>query len=500
MITASQLYNFVQCPTRAELDFRGDRTQKEEPSDFVQMLWDQGLTQEQATALNLPISVNIDDFELDARGTATLAAMAAKSPLIFHGVISADGMTGTPDLLKLKGDAYVPGDIKSGSGTEGSDDFDPKPKKHYSVQVAHYVNILEALGLSDGTRTTFVIDRFGATVDYDLNVPQGARTPETWWEFYERTLASVQRMVDGETHRPALSSTCKLCQWSTPCKELLIAENDLSLIAELGRAKRDVLMPVFPEIKAFLLAEVGSYGHPKDKKKTVFPGIGPDTLRKLRFRAKVLSEPENGPVLKELLQLPIAANEVFFDIEADPIRDLVYLHGFAQRKHGEPLSACEFAPYLAEQPNAEHEEQAFAEAWAYLNARVVDSIVYYYSPYERTAYKNLAKKYGAVCTAAQVEELFALPSMIDLYNIVKRHTEWPAYDQSIKSLAKFQGFSWRDTNPSGAASIEWYHRWVVSQDGAIRTRILEYNEDDCLATAVVLDGIRVLCERSAVTS
>jgi len=60
------------------------------------------------------------------------------------------------------------------------------------------------------------------------------------------------------------------------------------------------------------------------------------------------------------------------------------------------------------------------------------------------------------------------------------------------SLAQYLGFSWRDANPSGAASIEWYHRWIETGDPAVKQRILEYNEDDCLATGVVLEGIRAL--------
>jgi len=74
--------------------------------------------------------------------------------------------------------------------------------------------------------------------------------------------------------------------------------------------------------------------------------------------------------------------------------------------------------------------------------------------------------------------------------VVKKATEWPTYDQSIKTLAQHLGFRWRDTHPSGAASIEWYHRWIESGDPAIRQRILDYNEDDCLATGVVVDVIR----------
>jgi predicted RecB family nuclease len=82
---------------------------------------------------------------------------------------------------------------------------------------------------------------------------------------------------------------------------------------------------------------------------------------------------------------------------------------------------------------------------------------------------------------------------VDLYNdVVTKKTEWPTIDHSIKTLAKHLGFRWRDTHPSGAASIEWFDRWVRTRDRAIKQRILEYNEDDCRATRVLLDGIRQL--------
>ena len=94
---------------------------------------------------------------------------------------------------------------------------------------------------------------------------------------------------------------------------------------------------------------------------------------------------------------------------------------------------------------------------------------------------------------AQREELFDPTLTIDLYfDVVLKATEWPTRDYSIKTLAKFLGFTWRDTHPSGAASIEWFDRWIETGDLAIRQRILDYNEDDCRATRVLLDGIRAL--------
>jgi len=73
--------------------------------------------------------------------------------------------------------------------------------------------------------------------------------------------------------------------------------------------------------------------------------------------------------------------------------------------------------------------------------------------------------------------------------VVKKHTEWPTNDQSIKTLASSLGFKWRDVSPSGADSIEWYHRWVESGDPAVRQPVLDYNEDDCRAMRVLLDGL-----------
>ena len=82
---------------------------------------------------------------------------------------------------------------------------------------------------------------------------------------------------------------------------------------------------------------------------------------------------------------------------------------------------------------------------------------------------------------------------MDLYHdVVRSKTEWPTHDYSIKTLAQYLGFTWRDTDPSGAASIEWYHRWVETGDEAIRRRILEYNHDDCVATRVLMDAVRRL--------
>lgn len=491
LISATQLYDFVQCPHRVSLDVFGDQRKRDEPNAFVELLWDQGLEHELATLTKLAAPTNLRTIEdAAARERATLEAMLRGDPLIYGGRLVVDDLVGEPDLLEIRNGRYIPGDIKSGSGFDGDED-DAKLKRHYAYQLAHYVHILERLGRSDGSHEAFVIDRTGGRVPYALDEPQGIRNLESWWNAYLVALAAVRSLTtQPASSLAALSASCKLCHWYSHCKDQLIDADDLTLVAELGRSKRDSLSSELPNVQALADCDPSVY---IDKKKTRFTGIGPDSLVKFHLRAKLLKTKDAKPYLKAKVNLPVSRREVFFDIEADPMRDVVYLHGFIEREHGQPETA-QFIAFFAEGIKPSDEALAFGSAWDFLKERVKYSTVYYYSKYERTAYRKLADKYPEVCARSDVDELFSQSAMIDLYEVVRSSTEWPTYDQSIKTLAQFANFRWRDTHPSGAASIEWFHRYIEQNDAAVKKRILDYNEDDCLATGVVVDAIRRMPE------
>ena len=170
------------------------------------------------------------------------------------------------------------------------------------------------------------------------------------------------------------------------------------------------------------------------------------------------------------------------------MRDICYLHGFVERRRRDNTTE-KFVYTFADSATQEAEKAAFAEALGYFE-ECRPCAIYYYSKYERTTYRNLAEKYPDVCDTEHIEALFDPANSIDLYNdLVKKSTEWPTIDYSIKSLAKYLKFSWRDTHPSGAASIEWFNRWIESGDPEIRQRILDYNEDDCRAMRVLRDAL-----------
>ena len=102
-------------------------------------------------------------------------------------------------------------------------------------------------------------------------------------------------------------------------------------------------------------------------------------------------------------------------------------------------------------------------------------------------------RFPDVITKEEVDIFFDNPNVVDLYSdVVLKKTDWPLPSYSIKALASYLGFEWRDKTPSGALSIQWFNDYIEKKDEQILRRILEYNEDDCKATMVLKDTLEKL--------
>jgi len=231
-ITASILYDLVNCPQRVALDAFGDPAERDEPNSFVQLLWERGAVFESETIAKLKQPfLDLSSFEGKEKQRLTLEAMQRGEPLIYSGRISADDLVGVPDLLRKEVGGYVPGDIKSGAGEEGGgDDSDGKPKLHYAVQLGLYIDILERIKLSAGRRG-FIWDAHGEEVAYDFTAPQGPRKPETLWSEYQSALGEARAILARQiTPQGAYSSACKLCHWYKACVAQLSEPEELALM------------------------------------------------------------------------------------------------------------------------------------------------------------------------------------------------------------------------------------------------------------------------------
>ena len=398
-ITASMLYDLVSCPHRVTMDIFADPAERDMPNAFIELLWEKGSSYEKEVIEGLEVPfTDLSMYAGDEKEKLTFEAMQRGDPLIYSGRMQAENLLGDPDLLRKEDNGYIAGDIKSGSGEAGPEDLS-RPKKHYAVQLGLYTDILERKGISAGKRA-FIWDIKGKEVIYDFAELQGTRNPRTLWQDYQDCLAEAEAIVRQYTETlAAYSGVCKLCHWHSACISRLTDANDLTLIPELGRSKRDILMERVETIRDLAQADPADF---LAGKKTVFPGIGPATLEKLHARAKLITAGNKArPYLREQITLPVADLELYFDIEVDPMRDICYLHGFVERRDGNNDTE-RFVAFFAEEPTEGAEKQAFEDAWSYMQQRQ-PCVLYYYSKYERTIYRKLREKYPDVCTEKELE-------------------------------------------------------------------------------------------------
>ena len=185
-ITASKLYDYLQCPHRVWRDIYGPQNEKtQETNPFVELLWEQGTKHEEKIITKLGDFLNLKEGSIDERFQKTIEAMKNKTPLIYQGVLMHENLLGIPDLLKRLPDGnYIAIDIKSGSGMEGVDENEEeegKPKKHYAVQLCLYNELLKKLGFATHNSGR-IIDIHGDEVEYNLTAQMGTRTKDTWWD------------------------------------------------------------------------------------------------------------------------------------------------------------------------------------------------------------------------------------------------------------------------------------------------------------------------------
>ena len=501
-ITASCLYDYIECPHKVWRDIYGPQEEKiQETNPFVELLWKKGVQHEEKLISTLGDFLDLSVGNHEERFQKTIQAMKEKKALIYQGVLISGNLKGIPDLLQLMPDgSYMPLDIKSGMGVEGGNDenSNEKLKDTYAVQLALYVDILQKLNLKKDFMA-LVWDGKSNKVEYDLSLSKGKKDKQTWWEFYKKLKEEVEALLNNVfQNKPASGGKCKLCPWYNSCQKWVEETNDLTNIFFLGRSKRDRLNEdiFIKNLDQLLELDVEEVMKEKNKEnkngnKDFLSGIGESTLNTIAKRAKVFHQTKK-PIAYKKIQFPKTKYELFFDIETDPTQDFVYLHGIWERCGDKQ----EFKYFLAEELTPEKEKKAWADFWQYINSLPQDDFsVYYYSPYEKTTYKAMQKKYPDVISEEKLDKFFENSNVIDIYTEeIMPKTDWPLGSYSIKYIARYLGFEWEDKTPSGALSIEWFNEYIKTKEDDILQRILKYNRDDCKATMIVKDGLEALSE------
>jgi predicted RecB family nuclease len=478
-LTDDVLFHYQRCHRRAYLDLYGAADQQDPPSDYLLKLRQDSILHRQSSLDSFRPLVQPEyprgDWFAGAAATADL--MAAGVEAIHRGVLvthvpwGSGQLVSQPDLLIKQpgwscwGDwVYTPIDIKLGK----------KPKLDYQIVAAYHAYILarvqgvwpeeSCLLLRHGQRYAVDLDRLVIKLQEVLN----------------SCLRDLQ--ADQAPELFISHSRCDLCQWFSRCYDRAKATKHLSLLPGVTPARYEFL-------KQHHLTTVADLAQANPAYLAPLPGFGEQVAEKLVHQAQaVLGDaaiprtaphaPHGFPLWPE--DLPAGEVELYFDIEAAPDQNLIYLHGVLVVNHRTGEEA--FHALLAESP---HQERRAWEEFLDLVHTYPHAPVYHFCPYEAQTVRRLGQLYGT--PDRHVNAL--LDRFFDVHKCVTDGVTLPIESYALKHIARWIGFDWRDEGANGAQSICWYNTWAETGDRTYLDAILRYNEDDCRATYRIKDWL-----------
>ena len=465
LLTADLLFHYQRCNRRAFLDVEGDLSHRDPPSDYLLKLIQDSIANRKMAIASHPYerpTYAKGDWVAGAEATRQLMQQGVER--IAQGVLMAAGEGGftlvsQPDLLiKQPGESdfgdwiYTAADVRLGK----------RPKQEYQIALTFHIQLLAAVQ-GAWPEVTWLILREKGLYEVDL------------WETLPRlqeVLQDSMAMLSAEQPPEVFiaRNRCSLCHWFSHCYAIAQEQNHLSLLPGVTPSR-------YRHLHDLNLTTVEAIAKANPHKLAFLPGFGHEVAKKLVHQAQstLHNRPLLGPVdaLPSPREVPTAPVELYFDIESEPELKLVYLHGVLvvnQRTRTET-----FHPLLAEDEASEEAiwHQFLDLVWRYPNAPI-----FHFCSYEVQTVKRLAEQYGT--PKHRVQPL--LPRFVDLHERVTRLVTLPIENYALKSIARWLGFDWRDSDANGAQSVYWYAQWLRTRDRAFLDTIVRYNEDDCRAT------------------
>ncbi len=456
---ADHFYKFFQCPHWIWYDIYADATQKKKTPAIIDMIY-KGKVANGANILREHKKFEEIKPELlhdlEEAFLATLEMMK-QGKNIYHGVLMHEDWAGMPDLLEAR-----PGKSKLGDwyyvvyDVQASLDL----RDEYKFQLIFYSLILERL---QGVRPkeAYVID------------PQGNERSFKVDEFVDQfhlTREQIEKILDGEKPAPFIKSTCKKTPWYSLCFSDAKECNDVSLIFRLSQADQRRLYGIGIKTVSDLS------GADVNELQNKLEDWSFDKIVRFVNQAKALTNYQPMVLRKPIF--PEVEHEIYFDIEADPTRDIDYLLGYLVKSK----DGVKYNYFLA---NDKSEEEVIWKKFLDFLAKLDNFVIYHYAFYERQVFDRLVLRYGAPTVLIEKFK----ENTIDLYNKTVDTAVLPLYFYSLKDVAGYLGYKWDDPTAGGAESVVWYNDWLDKRDPVIMKKILKYNEDDVRATLLIKEWL-----------
>ena len=263
-----------------------------------------------------------------------------------------------------------------------------------------------------------------------------------------------------------LNKHCSMCQFRVDCEAKATETDSLSLLHRMTPK----LMRRYQKKGIFTVNQLSYVFRPRKNRKNPRRATSHFNveLQALAIRTSKIYLHETPTLLRS----PV---ELFLDIEGVPERKFHYLIGLlvvnqqGARQHS----------FWADGPENE------ADIWRSLLAATKQhpgTPIYHYGSYEPKAIADLEVRHGKNLTELKSR-------LVNISTHIFGNIYFPVRSNTLKDIGRFIGFKWRSEDASGLQSLVWRHKWEQSGDTAHRERLVEYNEDDCVALRQLTDVI-----------
>jgi predicted RecB family nuclease len=292
--------------------------------------------------------------------------------------------------------------------------------------------------------------------------------------YAKEIIAELKGYIDKNNQpRLILNHYCRECGFMDLCKTKAIEMDDLSLLS--GMTEKEIDKQNQKGI--FTVTQYSYTFRPRKRRKLLQSNSAP---RMLELKALAVRTGKVYVYDKPILN--ISNPQIYIDVEGDPNRGFNYLIGIVTIQNGIETRESFWANDFAE------EDMIFAQFLKKLD-HYNEFSLFHYGSYETRFFKKMKNR---------IEERH-----VDLYEkIIKNSTNilsliysniyFPTYSNDLKDVGKYLGVKWTEEDASGIQSMVWRRQWEVTKSDELKSKLIQYNIEDCLALKKVTESIKQL--------
>ena len=275
-----------------------------------------------------------------------------------------------------------------------------------------------------------------------------------------------------------LCDHCFLCTYRTHCRAVAKDLDHLSLLSHMS----DDEINRHNSKGIFTVKQLSYTFRPRAKSKRA-----KDTTQPHSHALQALAIREGKVYVAKKPELPTTSVQVYLDVEGDADGTSAYLVGALVVTNG---TARQYS-FWADTPD---DEIMVAQQLLALLQSCPDYTLFHYGRYDYRFLERLNK------FSTQTAHNLILSRSANVLTIIHSHLYFPTYSNSLKEVAAWLGFSWSDPDASGIQSIAWRATWEKTGEESLKSKVICYNAEDCMALKVLCDHLYAISTQYAAPS